>query len=421
MLKDMKLQIKVRNDIHWLFLFILILRVIGINDKIFFILSAIYLCILILQLKKLYFPNIRGLVLYSWFIIYGTIIGIVMYPIRYVLRDLYYIIPTIVWIFIGFYLSKKSLDNRRILKTIYIYGVLNSTVCIINFVMNFSTSFDNLRNIFGLNVYDIGFILPIMIYETVLYTERIFGRKIDLYSIVIMSIQIILSFGRASVFVPIVILFTLLYLELKNKKKSIKVIKLFIVFSIAFLIITILLIYILPKDVLDTFINKISNSFNELQQSQDINSIGDAQSNWRSYEMQAATKEWKNSNILIKLLGLGIGKGTTIEYIPYYWREFIVDNQAPLLHNGFYTLLMKGGLFGLFSLIWIFLGNIIKSCKIIKKNTLNRRYAIVIIAISCGAILNTYVVRGPIQQGTFLVWAVLLGCMSCKINQNSCD
>lgn len=419
MLKDMKLQIKVKNDIHWLFLFILILRVIGINDRILFILSAIYLCILILQLKKLYFPNIRGLVLYSWFIIYGTIIGIVMYPIRYVLRDLYYIIPTIVWIFIGFYLSKKSLDNSKILKSLYIYGVINSLLCILNFVINPSTSFYNLRNVFGYNVYDIGFILPIMIYEVFFNNKRIFGKWLDIYSIIIMSIQIIMSFGRAAILVPIIILLILTVFELqliKKNKEVMKIMKLMAGGIVVLFIITIVFVGILPKDITDMFMDKVLNSFKELQKSQEIATIADAQNNWRAYEMQAATNEWINSNILIQLLGAGIGKGTMLEFIPFNWREFIVDNQAPLLHNGFYTLLMKGGIFGVFALMWIFLGNSLRAWRIRKNN----KNAAIIIAISCGAIINTYVVRGPVQQGTLLVWAVLLGCMSCKINQNNC-
>lgn len=415
----MKLQIRISKEINWMLLLLLMFRVFSINEEIFFLLSIAYLLVLVLKSKKIYAPRISGLTMYIGAIISSTIIGIMFYPIRNIIRDLFYVLPTVTWIFIGYYLCKYKTGKNRILKTIYIYAGINSTLCFIKFILNPLIDYESLRVAFGVNVYDIGFILPIMIYSVFLYKKEIFGKIIDRYLIIVMIFQVIMSLGRIAILIPVVILFTLLSLELKGKERNLKSLKILFFSAIGVISIFIVIYSILPMNAIESFTSRLLNSFQEIQYKQEINSTVEAMNNWRAYEMKVAINQWKSSNILIKILGEGLGKGIIVDYIPHNWGEKIVGNDVPLLHNGFYTLLVKGGIFCTFSLVWLFIGNIIKSFKLINTKLNNRSSAVIIIAISVGGVLNTYVVRGPVQQGAFLIWAILLGCMSCEINKQA--
>ena len=82
--------------------------------------------------------------------------------------------------------------------------------------------------------------------------------------------------------------------------------------------------------------------------------------NWRAYEMQAAIKQWISSNFFEKIIGSGLGRGIHIDYIPYSWSEMVENNQIPLLHNGYYTVLIKIGILGVLALLTIFLSSLKK-------------------------------------------------------------
>ena len=103
-----------------------------------------------------------------------------------------------------------------------------------------------------------------------------------------------------------------------------------------------------------------------------------------------------------------MGKGVEIQYVPYSWAGVVDRNEIPLLHNGFYTMLIKGGIIGLAALLWLFMGNVKKGLYM-SKHRADKVYSNILVAISVAAVANTYVVRGPIQQGTFLTWALLIG------------
>lgn len=72
--------------------------------------------------------------------------------------------------------------------------------------------------------------------------------------------------------------------------------------------------------------------------------------NWRAYEMQATLKQWGKSGILSQIFGHGMGKGIELEFVPYNWKSagMVENGEMPLAHNGFYTLLPKGGLLRLY-------------------------------------------------------------------------
>ena len=373
----------------------------------FFILSICYYFLLVIKLKgKVVFPRVPGLRLYVCVIAYTTLVGFFLYTTRNVIRDLYYILPTVLWIFIG---ASESAQNPEmdIKKTIFLYGTFIILKNFLLFIGKGSLDFNNLRSVFGLNVYDLGLILPISAICVFLHKEVYVGEKIDRMIVVLMTLNIVLSLGRIAILQPIIIFTVLLFMEGKeaeDQAKINKVVKLF--FSI--MVALVMLFYIMPSSIKSPLMDKVLNSFDEVDSSQKITSVGSAMNNWRAYEIQSAKEQWKGEWVISQLFGEGMGKGVEIQYVPYSWAGVVDGNEIPLLHNGFYTMLIKGGIIGVAALLWLFMGNAKKGLYMVKHRA-DKVYSNILVAISVAAVANTYVVRGPIQQGTFLTWALLIG------------
>ena len=382
----------------------------------FFILSICYYFLLVIKLKgKIVFPRVPGLKLYVCVIAYTTLVGFFLYTTRNVIRDLYYILPTVLWIFIG---ASESAQNPEmdIKKTIFLYGTFITLKNFLLFIGKGSLDFNNLRLVFGLNVYDLGFILPISAICVFLHQEVYVGKKIDRMIVVLMTLNVVLSLGRIAILQPIIIFTVLLFMEGKeaeNQAKINKVVKLF--FSI--MVALVMLFYIMPSSIKSPLMDKVLNSFDEVDSSQKITSVGSAMSNWRAYEIQSAKEQWKGEWVISQLFGEGMGKGVEIQYVPYSWAGVVDGNEIPLLHNGFYTMLIKGGIIGLAALLWLFMGSVKKGLYMSKYRA-DKVYSNILVAISVAAVANTYVVRGPIQQGTFLTWALLIGWINRKEKNN---
>lgn len=405
---------KLKNEIYWDILILMLLASLIIGPQKFSLLSMAYYAWLILRNRgKLWIPKVPGMQLYIVFILYGTIIGIGLYSFRIVLRDLYYILPTLIWIFIGYHLRMKNMNGRKdLLKTLYLYGGIISLQCLVAFILHPAFDFDSLRSIFGSSVYEVGFILPIMIMEVFLFKERIFSKRVDRFLIIVMTIKIILSFGRIALLQPIIVLCIVsIFIAKYKQEKRVFLIRIASLFGVLLLLYG-LVFYTLPDNTLNVFIEKFSKSFTEIDSNQIISSTGEAMNNWRAYEVQAAQKQWRDSTFIVQIFGAGIGKGIYIGYVPYTWVEVIVDHEIPILHNGFYSLLPKGGVVAVLALLLMIVGTAIKGIKFVRRGGLYLNNGIILSAVSIATIASTYVIRGPVQQGAFFIWAILIGWMS---------
>lgn len=374
-----------------------------LTPKQFFVLSIGYYAFLIIKSKgKVVFPQIPGIRLYVFVIFFTTICGLFQYTIRNVIRDLYYILPTFLWILIGASEAHRKTEID-IKKTLFFYGAFITLKNLVMFIGRGTFDFNSLRFIFGLNVYDLGFILPIFAICIFLHQEIYITKRIDRTIVMLMMFNVILSLGRIAILQPMIVFIILLFMESREAK-----IKKVLRFSLAITIVFVMFFYMMPSNIKSPLTNKILNSFTEIDSSQNISSVAGAMNNWRAYEIQSAQEQWKNEWIFSQLFGKGMGKGVEIQYVPYSWTGIVDENEIPLLHNGFYTILIKGGIIGLISLLWLFIGNAKKGMQAFKYRN-NKVYPNILVAISVAAIANTYVVRGPVQQGTFLVWSLLIG------------
>lgn len=392
----------------------LIVMMVGtfLTSQSFFLFSIAYFLFLVSKSDfKVVIPGVPGLKLYIFVLLYSTIEGFILYNTRNVIRDLYYVLPTLLWILIG---ANEAVlyPEKNLKKTIFIYGAFVTLKALVLFLKSFSLDFYNLRMIFGLNVYEVGFILPISVICILGYKEVYISKMTDRVIVALMALQVMLSLGRIAILQPIIIFAVLLFMEgreAEGKRTLKKISELLFVIIVVFVI----LFYIMPSSMKNPLMEKVMNSFAEVDSSQEIMSVSEAMNHWRAYEIQAAQRQWKSWWPIPQIFGKGMGKGVELQYIPYTWVGIVENNEIPLLHNGFYTMLIKGGILGIGALLWMFLGNAKKGLRISKYKS-KRVEGNILLAISLAAIANTYVVRGPIQQGTFLIWAVLVGWLNVR-------
>lgn len=168
------MKVRLNHEIYWDLLILLCLRIFVVGEQSFFVFTVAYFSIWLLKNKVISVPKIPGFKMYIIFILYSIGAGLIFFSTRSVVRDLYYVIPTVLWIIIGYNFYVTNTKNRSLLKTLYIYGGIISTKCIIDF-MNYRTfEFNQIRIIFGTYIYDIGFILPIMLFEILILKKVVF-------------------------------------------------------------------------------------------------------------------------------------------------------------------------------------------------------------------------------------------------------
>lgn len=398
-------------EICYSLLAIICIGALFLSGQQFFLLAVLFFGVIILRDHfLLVIPKVPGIRSYIIAIVISLLLGLFVNDIRSIIRDLYYILPSLLWLFIGYTCTIKQGSIDIILKSMFLYASIISIKCSLDFLLQMNFSFGVMRGIFGFKVYDVGIICPVFMAEVLFFKKTIFGKKIDIFFLLAMLLQIMLSFGRAAIlafFIELlVIVFTISYLyngKLVYVKRLCSV-------ALFLIILTVILFKVMPSNVLTEFIEKLSGGFQEIELGNEIDSVPMAMNNWRAYEMQSALSQWRNSNLIAQIFGRGLGTGTYIEFVPYSWSQMVVNNRIPILHNGFLTLLNKGGLFLSLSLLWMFLGPFLMSFKKVLKRSEVSNYAIFLMAIAISGIVITYVVRGPVVQGEFLAWSVLTAC-----------
>lgn len=399
------------KKIHWDVLILMIGGTLIPGETFFLVACAYLLCLVFRNHMRLVVPNLAGFRLYLCVIGYALFAGLFLYELRAVVRDLYYLLSTVVWIWIGSLIAYLDRRHRKgFYQTLFLYGGFASLKTMAAFFLDFSMDFDHLRSIFTQHVYDVGFIMPMALVQMVFFGCVFVNRAADALLVLLMAAHILLSFGRAAIFQTLLFLFCAMAVaaaSAADRRKAWGKTAGILLGAAAVLLAGLCLV---PDEVSFTFLDKVVYSFREMDPQQAVRSVESAMQNWRGYEIRAARQQWLGSPLVVQLLGSGLGKGIEIQYIPYHWENMVENNAIPLLHNGFYTMLIKGGLLGVAALAAMFGGPLLKGLRWAKSRAHEKKAAGYILAgASAAAFANTYVVRGPVQQGAFLVWALLIG------------
>lgn len=407
-----KLNLKNIKSMLWPVLLIFSCRLFELlNIKMAFLTYVALVIYLIFSLKKIIIPNIRGMRLYLFVLFYSTVVGLSQYNVRNVIRDLYYILPTIVLMVLGYYLFMFYGEKASLVKTLIIVGSIISTYVVFRFFTNIS-SYDELsgfKNNFGICSAEVLFIFLILFFYVFILKEKLFNKIFEFYSFVIMLLQIILSMQR-NIWISLILgIISIIVVMMTIKKYRKRMIQLLMKTIIITVIIYFAAVLILPESVTEEMVDKISQSSVEINSNQEYDDVDDAMANWRGYEIHAAQKQWQQSNVFVELFGAGMGKGVHLDLVPYTWDSITKDGNIPLLHNGYYTILTKAGILGVIALIWFMLGNVVTGWDILKKKDYMIADGCILIAISAVYLLQTYVATGPVTQAVNITWPLLIG------------
>ena len=418
-----KINLQSFKEIMWPIVLIFMAKYYGwLTPQQSFIVYTVILIGLIAFAKKIILPNVRGLIPYLVFAIYSSVIGFIVCNTRDVFRDLYYILPTIVVIILGYYFKLICKNKVSIMKTAVLCGVIVSTTCFIRLLGNISilADFNEIRGNFDSGSYEV-IVAFIIVFCSIFTTYKVvlFKKWINYFCFIIMFAQLLLSLAR-SVWVEVtvgcllvLIIDAYLSRSVLNAVKKITKIAIIITIGITFFF------NVAPQEAIDTFSDKFSNTSQELDSEQEFSSTNEAMNNWRGYENKSAKEQWKNSNIIEMIFGQGLGKGIHLKYVPYTWKGMVSQNQIPILHNGYYTILVKGGVFGLLSLVWFMLANAILGFRLLKKRKDIEFDLIILIIVEIMFMVQTYVVRGPIAQSVNFTTAILIGWISANIHREN--
>lgn len=413
----MIIRIKWKNDIMWPLLIIFMVRFYTENYQLAFILDVIWMMTMIFKNGKIAFhlPRVKGMLLFVAMIVISAYIGGLSNDVRDIVKDVFYVAQTLVIIMIGYqcYYLKKTKDIK---KTLYIAGLGMAIFSVGRVILNITqiTDMHSIREISSREVYEVAFILCILLADKLVMNRVIFTNTIDWVAAALMLLNVILSMGRAqivSMFAMIVAMLT--FNVLIGKNRAGRLVKLSI--SVAILVIISFLLYLaLPQNIQDEFNDKMTVSFNEISSDEDYDGYMKAIQHWRGFEIEQAKIQWEKAPVWQKILGEGLGTYIQVKYIPSEFTEDMHRGKSiALLHNAYYTLLIKGGLLGTFSLIWLYISNIIPFFKV--KNYYLKRETIVMAMITVGMMIMSYIVNGNFGFRTWIAWGIMIGWINAEI------
>lgn len=351
------------------------------------------------------------------YLIYIFIIAFIMssihifynnYLIKDILRDSYIMITPIVYIFYGAYccyLGKN--DKISIFRSVVTAGIIISLIHISKVILNINIVLLDINNRDIAGTGSVITIIAIIILNfSYKNNVKIFAknRKRKFIKNIILIISFILYFSRTDIALLLCFLGSIMLIH-----KKINIIKISKV-SILSIIMCVAIYVILPKNIVHTFINKTINSINEVSsESTEIWDWYSINNNWRGYEVYRSKETINNGNILDIALGYGMGKAVELN------TEILLGEQIysriTILHNGYYYLLLKSGIFGLImyilfliKILFINIKSIISENKVFESQLL--------CGVSLGIIFSTIVVSGIYNKGSIFSYCLIIGYFS---------
>lgn len=414
-ISTIKINIEKYKDILWLFVVVYMSKLF-LSAEQQFLFFLFFLLFVIAFNRKIIIPKINGFWGYLAIIILATVVGLVSFETRSVYRDLFYYIPTLLMIVIGYYLYVMHKGKYDIFKTLMVCALLNVFIALVQLFINYRVSGD--IEIFKENIsyglYDNLYILIALLVFKIYDSRVLFNRIIDTITIVAIFVQIGASLYRGILLSFIVSFFIVMILTNFITQKG-RTVRNIIVYIGLFIVLIIVVFRYVPEDALFSFDEKVDKTTEEINADQEINSVSEAMSHWRAYEKQSATTQWKNSPFTKQMIGGGMGQNVHIKYVPYNWPSEVVEGGGiAVLHSAYHTTLAKCGAIGVLLLILLFLQQIILGFRKIKKQP---ALSIILIAIVVSIVIQSYVTNGLVGRGANIFWAVIVGWINAEFNR----
>lgn len=406
-----------KTDIIWTLVLIEILRLAGVDDKPIFLLMLGWIFIVTWRTGRITIPRIKGILPLIIFLIYGTFVGLITTMPRLVTRDLSYFIPTLAVMYIG-YMMQWHYKDKSIDKTLMLVGAIIAINAIIRTLMLGSdiAKFDQVRSAMGMHVIENCYIFALIFVKKGIGQKVFFSKIWDNVIFVLIIVQISTAFGRTNIALAATIVFTSIILSFfSNAEWRNHIVRKILIWLLVAIIGVVAIETVFPDSITSEYSEKWDKTSDEINPDQEFDSAGDAMSRWRAYEKQSARKQWGKSNLMVEIFGAGVGKGVYVKYIPYTWDEEIYENSIPILHNGYYMILPKGGLFGIVCLIIFFLSGLFIFFKK-KKDRVTIKIEVVLLAtIGIAMAVQSYMTSGMMAQSFSFVFGILVGSCNAKI------
>ncbi len=307
-----------------------------------------------------------------------------------IIRDITYLTKPILGLLIGyqiFKLNKTSKINYFIYVGLFI-AIIHIAILFIAFLQVKSLDLNLLRSWGGyFSDYEIYVLITLIFHKELNVT---LSKKVIRYIFIIVFISSLLYASRTNL-IQFVILFLAMKGYFKITKKSLIV--LFSIFSVMTLSYFLIVSYnpIRGGKGLDAFLYKIKiapeEAFKTKINKEDWKDFND---NYRSFENIITVRQVSNEGLMTILFGKGLGSnvnlgrkiktndGTEVQFIP-------------ILHNGFMTVFLKAGLFGVLFLVY-FIYVLFKQNK--SKNEIIRNINYLLVGTSIFLIVSNWVFMG---------------------------
>ena len=291
------------------------------------------------------------------------------YNLYYFTRDIMYFIQALVFIVLGIFLYEEIKDFKKILKIIVLssfaitlykltYIIADPTILLLSFIdIRYEYSLSN----------DMALIALIILFYSRKIKYKLFNSMID-FSIMALSIlSIAVSFSRT---IYVLVLITLIIPYITKTK----------ILLMGYVMFTMLILFIIFGGLFinseaggtqgSDFQSKMMHSLEEMTV-RDYDNIVEINHNWRGFEAYLGLQKYYTGNPLEILTGQGYG---SVVYTPNWVFKDAETNLdvLPMFHNGYITIILKTGLFGLF-LFFFWLYVLLKTGTSISKTANNRQ------------------------------------------------
>lgn len=251
------------------------------------------------------------------------------------LKDIWYVGKVIVFVLLGVFIGQSIGESSRWLR---FAAICSSAVAFFDLVSFFVL--DHIEQILP----DLGGAIIIAFFLHLSRRER--GHiGLDTWLIVAPALlAVLLSGSRTTILVFIVALLGAKGIFQSRSKLAVAVVSIGLALAI--------LVPILPQyDPMNlTFLGKVQNSINEIMFVNGDN-LADISANWRGFEAARAFSIWQSSSIAEQIFGLGLGQLVDLG-IYYELHEGSFVRYLPILHNAYFTVLVKFGALGLVLFIY---------------------------------------------------------------------
>jgi len=365
--------------------------------QVTFILSLIGF---LLPIIKKGFPNYqRNVLLLPFLLIILGLINSYRNSGYLVIKDVGYFINPIITMGFGFAFA-YYVGIKQFLRLVFFISLILGFAYLVTF--NFSNQFASvqaMKDVNGQASYFVIFGLFIL-----LFYKRILQFKKYSSPILILSFMVLLIVSFITKSRTFIAIFILLILFARGNFSLGKYFILKLVSLI--LVLSVIIISILSINTNDSsgFIGKFGNTFQEITPS-DYNSMSEINNDWRGYETYRGLMQIEKGNLFNWIVGQGFGQtaplGITITL------GGTAFNAIPKFHNGYITLLLKTGVFGVLVyvvfLLKIFFNNIKRDTK---DNKVVNGF---LVAIPLILIFTTFIIGGWLNPSSMFPFIFSLG------------